>query len=79
MSSHKILFPFTETKMNMKRKVHEMALEGDVAAVEAAVEASPEVVQNKDESGRVPFHWAVSRGHIDLSGWLLDLTKYVNQ
>ena len=31
--------------MNMKRKVHDMALEGDVAAVEAAVEANPEVVQ----------------------------------
>ena len=46
--SHKILFQFTETKVNMKRKVHEMALEGVVAAVEAAVEANPEVVQKKD-------------------------------
>ena len=44
MMSHKILFSFTESKMNMKRKVHEMALEGDVAAIEAAVEANPEVV-----------------------------------
>ena len=60
MMSHKILFQFTETKVNMKRKVHEMALEGVVAAVEAAVEANPEVVQKKDESGKVPFHWASS-------------------
>ena len=63
--------------MNVKRSAHEMALEGDVAGVQATVESNPKIVTSKDDSGRVPLHWAVSRGHIDLSGWLLDLTKYV--
>ena len=63
--------------MNVKRSAHEMALEGDVAGVQATVETNPKIVTSKDDSGRVPLHWAVSRGHIDLSGWLLDLTKYV--
>ena len=60
---------------NTKRSVHEMALEGDVGAIQSAVELKPEVVRSKDDGGRVPLHWAVSRGHIDMSGWLLDLTK----
>ena len=46
-----------------------------VAGVEAAVEAKPEVVTSCDDSGRLPLHWAVSRGHIDLSSWLLDRSK----
>ena len=61
--------------MTMARSVHELALEGDVAGVEAAVEAKPEVVTSCDDSGRLPLHWAVSRGHIDLSSWLLDRSK----
>lgn len=52
-----------------------MALEGDVGAIQSAVELKPEVVRSKDDSGRVALHWAVSRGHVDMSGWLLDLTK----
>jgi len=64
--------------MNKKVTVHEMALEGDVAGIEAAVEAKPDVVKSKDDSGRVPLHWAVSRGHVDMSGWLLGLTKDVD-
>ena len=45
---------------NTKRSVHEMALEGDVGAIQTAVDMKPEVVKSRDESGRVPLHW-VSR------------------
>ena len=61
--------------INKKRSIHELALEGDVSGVEAAVQDKPEIVKSKDDSGRVPLHWAVSRGHVDMTGWLLGLTK----
>ena len=53
-----------------KRTVHEMALEGDQSAIADLLDTKPELVASKDESGRVPLHWAVSRGHTDLASWL---------
>ena len=58
-----------------KRSVHEMALEGNQAAVAELLETKPDILQSLDESGRVALHWAVSRGHTDLASWILERHK----
>ena len=62
---------------NTKRTVQEMALEGDQSAIADLLDTKPELVKRKDESGRIPLHWAVSRGHTDLAAWLLDKNRDV--
>ena len=61
---------------NTKRSVHEMALEGNQADIADLLETKPDILKSLDESGRVPLHWAVSRGHTDLASWLLERNKY---
>ena len=58
-----------------KRSVHEMALEGNQTAIAELLETKPDILASQDESGRVALHWAVSRGHTDLSSWLLERNK----
>ena len=60
---------------NTKRSVHEMALEGNQAAIADLLETKPDVLSCLDESGRVALHWAASRGHTDLASWLLERNK----
>ena len=43
------------------RSVHEMALEGDLQAVQQAAQVSPGCLGKTDDSGRLPLHWAVSK------------------
>jgi len=58
-----------------KRSVHELALEGDIKSVQELSATKPGCVKTKDDSGRLPLHWAVSKGHTELAAWLLDQTK----
>ena len=60
---------------NTKRSVHEMALEGNQADIQEVLETKPDILKSVDESGRLALHWAVSRGHTDLAGWLLERNK----
>jgi len=72
------LYPFSDLHTNMlisKRTVHELALNGDVLSVKEMVMSKPVCIKTKDDSGRLPLHWAVSKGHTELSAWLLDQTK----
>ena len=53
-----------------KRSVHELALEGDIKSVQELSATKPGCVKTKDDSGRLPLHWAVSKGHTELAAWL---------
>lgn len=57
------------------RTVHELALAGDLASVQELEMAKPGCIKTKDDSGRLPLHWAVSKGHTELAAWLIDQTK----
>ena len=58
-----------------KRTVHELALEGDLGAVQELAMTKPGCLKTKDDSGRLPLHWAASKGHTELAAWLIDQTK----
>merc|ERR1711915_143659 len=53
----------------------ELALDGDLKSIQEWTQSKPDVIKSKDDSGRIPLHWAVSKGHIELAAWLLDQTK----
>ena len=59
------------------RSVHEMALEGDLQAVQQAAQVSPGCLGKTDDSGRLPLHWAVSKAPADKNNGLIRL-KYEN-
>ena len=46
-----------------KRTVHELALDGDIRSVQELAQSMPGCIQTKDNNGRLPLHWAVSKGH----------------
>jgi len=60
------------------KTVHEMALDGEMQAVVGEIRQKPELVNKVDDSGRLPLHWACSKGHLELVKWLLDQSKTPN-
>jgi 26S proteasome non-ATPase regulatory subunit 10 len=44
-------------------------------SVQELAQTKPGCIRTKDDSGRLPLHWAVSKGHTELAAWFLDQTK----
>jgi 26S proteasome non-ATPase regulatory subunit 10 len=55
-----------------KYAIHAAAREGRTAAVESLLNANPRLATQKDDDERLPIHWAVSYGHLDIVKLLVD-------
>jgi 26S proteasome non-ATPase regulatory subunit 10 len=64
--------------IGVEETVHNLALEGDLEAVSKRIKLKPDLITSTDSSGRVPLHWAASKGHKDLVSWLLSQNKDAN-
>jgi len=58
--------------------VHNLALEGDLEAFCNKIKLKPDLITSTDSSGRVPLHWAASKGHKEMVSWLLSQHKDAN-
>lgn len=54
-------------------KVHEAALQGDVATVQALIMENPSLVKERDIEGMTPLHIASRNGMLDMARMLLDM------
>jgi len=61
-----------------EESIHNLALEGEMEAVINRIKIKPELIKSVDSSGRIPLHWAVSKGHKELVSWLLSQHNDVN-
>ncbi|PMD55646.1 ankyrin [Hyaloscypha bicolor E] len=50
-----------------KFAIHEAARDGRTAVVESLLAANPKLAEKKDDDERLPIHWAVSYGHLDIA------------
>ncbi|KAH8665849.1 ankyrin repeat-containing domain protein [Tricladium varicosporioides] len=50
-----------------KFAIHEAARDGKLAIVESLLSANPKLADRKDDDERLPIHWAVSYGHLDIA------------
>ncbi|RDL42024.1 putative proteasome regulatory particle subunit protein [Venustampulla echinocandica] len=50
-----------------KYAIHEAAREGRTIVVESLLNANPKLADLKDEDERLPIHWAISNGHLDIA------------
>ena len=53
-------------------EIHDLVRRGETARIDTLVGAQPELVNARDERNCTPLHFAVSRGNIELSRYLLD-------
>ncbi|KAK2626104.1 hypothetical protein QTJ16_004366 [Diplocarpon rosae] len=49
-----------------KFALHEAARDGRTVVVESLLSANPQLAQRIDDDGRLPIHWAVSYGHLEI-------------
>lgn len=61
-----------------KQMLLEAARVGDIAEVIRVLDARPDLVDQTDERGRTPLHWAVWEGHADVARALVDAGADVN-
>lgn len=50
-----------------KFAIHEAARDGKASVVESLLNANPKLADRKDDDERLPIHWAVSYGHLDIA------------
>ncbi|KAJ3207820.1 hypothetical protein HDU67_007205 [Dinochytrium kinnereticum] len=60
------------------KTIFDWAAEGDVAKMRGILLKNPNLIQQRDESGRSPLHWASDRGHLDLVKYLVESKAEVN-
>jgi hypothetical protein len=58
--------------------VHEAARDGEMAALRAILQESPELVDARDANGRTPLHWACRGTHPELVVYLVETGADVN-
>jgi ankyrin repeat protein len=59
-------------------EIHDAAQAGDLAKVNALLNAHPDLVFSKDKNGATPLHWAAGTGHKDVAELLLANKADVN-
>jgi len=62
----------------VEETVHNLALEGDIQTIMQRIKLKPDLIKSTDSSGRVPLHWAASKGHKELVSWLLSQNRDAN-
>ena len=62
----------------MGADIHKAAIEGDIAKVQALIAENPALTDAKDEMGRTPLAYAVSRGHKNVVELMIDKGADVN-
>jgi len=50
-----------------KFAIHEAAREGKYSVVESLLNANPKLANRRDDDERLPIHWAVSNGHLEIA------------
>ncbi|CAL8142543.1 unnamed protein product [Orchesella dallaii] len=58
--------------------VHQLITSGDVVRAQQLLQTNQNLVKSKDESGRIPIHWACSMGFTELTELLLTLGSPVD-
>jgi ankyrin repeat protein len=58
--------------------IHEAAKKGDQDAVKALIEQNPALINDRDETGRTPLHWAARGVHFQVVKLLLEKGADVN-
>ncbi|KAF4634049.1 hypothetical protein G7Y89_g4059 [Cudoniella acicularis] len=53
-----------------KFAIHEAARDGKIIVVESLLNANLKLADKKDDDERLPIHWAVSYGHLDIAALL---------
>jgi len=59
-------------------EIHDAAADGDLAKVQALLNAKPDLVSSRDGNGDTPLHHAAARGHLDIAKLLLSNNAPVN-
>ncbi len=62
----------TAAQAAQAQEVFDLLRKGDVAAVKALIEKSPQLVEGRDASGRTPLHYAAYGGSADLINFFID-------
>lgn len=55
------------TEEPSKFAIHEAARDGRTSVVESLLAANPKLAERRDDDERLPIHWAVSYGHLDIA------------
>jgi len=50
-----------------KFAIHEAARDGKTSTVESLVNANPKLANRRDDDERLPIHWAISYGHLEIA------------
>jgi len=50
-----------------KYAIHEAARDGKTTVVESLLSANPKLAELRDDDDRLPLHWALSYGHLDIA------------
>jgi len=50
-----------------KFAIHEAARDGKTSTVETLLNANPKLADQRDDDERLPIHWAISYGHMDIA------------
>ena len=53
-------------------EIHDAAGRGDLSKVKELLENTPSLVDEKNERGKTPLHFAAERGHVEVVGYLLE-------
>ncbi|MCX6558445.1 MAG: ankyrin repeat domain-containing protein, partial [Candidatus Aminicenantes bacterium] len=59
-------------------EIHKAASAGDLETVKRLLEQNPKLLQEMDENGRTPLHWACRGVHFDLVKYLVERGADVN-
>ncbi|KAL3420757.1 hypothetical protein PVAG01_07202 [Phlyctema vagabunda] len=59
-----------------KFALHEAARDGKTIVVESLLHANPKLAERKDDDERLPIHWAISYGHLDIAIMLAALKNF---
>ncbi|KUJ20581.1 ankyrin [Mollisia scopiformis] len=59
-----------------KFAIHEAARDGRTSVVESLLAANPKLGERRDDDERLPIHWAVSYGHLDIAILLANLKNF---